>query len=430
MNYQNTADRHEATSATDAGEQQTLFVARQPIFDVKQRVVAYELLYRASRDNAFNGSDGSSATLSVLRDTFLILGPQLIGSSKAFINFNRDLLERRLPLILRPDVTVVEILEDVEVDHVVETACRELKQAGYTIALDDFTVSTNDRGPLLDLADIIKADFRQMTKEERRALVKKGNRKHQFLAEKVETHEEFNEAIEAGYVLFQGYFFGKPVMVSAKNIPGDKVNYLRMLSEINQRELNFDNLEKIIRQDTYLSYTLLNYMNSAYFGLRQHIASIKQALALLGEREVTKWASLVILTFIGTDKPSEVSVASLIRAHFCESLAGSVGLSERASELFMMGMFSMLDVLIGRPMEEVLNQMNVSNDIRTALTTGDNRHGHLYQLILSYEQADWTGFDRWTEQLGLDKATVASVYQASVVWAEQVLETQVKKPKN
>ena len=400
-----------------------IFLARQPIFDPQQKLFAYELLYRGSLENIYNSNDGTAATLRVLRDAFLVLGSQLIGSRKAFINFNTDLLRRKLPLVLNPKTTVIEILEDVEVDEEMVQICREFKSAGYVIALDDFTPRRETPGALLELVDIVKVDFRETSQAERRDIVKAPwGKRIEFLAEKVETPEEFSEARDAGYLYFQGYFFGKPVIVSAKNIPGGKINYVRMLSEINREEMDLPSLERIIKGDTYLSFALLNYMNSAYFGLREGVGSIMQALALLGEREVRKWASLVIFTFIGEDKPSEVSVASLVRAKFCEDLATGAGLAGSASELFLTGMFSMLDVLIGRPLDEILDTIKVSRDIRVALTTGANRYGDLLNLALAYERAEWGEVDARAEKLGLERTAIPSAYGRSIQWVEQVFD--------
>ena len=405
-----------------SGSGDEIFVARQPIFDAQQKLFGYELLYRSSLHDSFDWVDGTSATLNVLRDAFLVLGTRLVGANKAFINFNLDLLQRRIPLMLHPENTVIEILENVTGGTAVVEVCRELKGAGYTIALDDFAPAKGVVSEeLVDLADIIKVDFRLTDSTERGHVVKslKG-KKAEFLAEKVETPAEFAEAREMGYRYFQGYFFGKPHVVSAKNMPGNKVNYLRMLHEILRVDMDFLDLEGIIKQDTYLSYTLLNYINSAYFGLRGSVGSVMQALELLGEREIRRWASLVVLTFIGADKPSEVSITSLIRAKFCESLAINTVFAGKAPELFMTGMFSMLDVLVGRPMEEVLDAINVSKEIRVALTTGDNLHGDLLKLVYAYERAAWQDVDSWAGRLDLDIAKIPPDYGQSVQWAETV----------
>ncbi len=291
-----------ASMAETNGSSGKVFVARQPIFDVEQKLFGYELLYRSSFNNSYDGSDGTSATLAVVREAFLVLGTQLTGTNRAFINFNLDLLKKKLPLTLRPETTVIEILENVVADRTVVELCRELKEAGYTIALDDFDPANEDARALVDLADIIKVDFRQLGPAERANILRShSGKKVEFLAEKVETLEEFFEARGIGYLYFQGYFFGEPQIVSARNIPGSKINYLRMLNEMNRPDMDFPSLEGIIRRDAYLTFTLLNYINSAYFGLRSSVGSIMQALALLGEREVRRWASLVLITFMGAD---------------------------------------------------------------------------------------------------------------------------------
>ncbi len=399
-----------------------IFVARQPIFDPDQNLFAYELLYRSSQNNTYQGTDATAATLDVMKSAFLVLGSQLTGSKKAFINFNRELLEKRSAFALHPHSTVIEILEDVQADDTMVEICRELKNAGYTIALDDFDERNN---MLVDFADIIKVDFRATHPRDRKELVESNKRKKiTFLAEKVETIEEFEEAKEIGYAYFQGYFFSKPVIVSARSIPTSKVNYVRMLSEINRPELDFLTLEKTIMQDTYLTYTLLNYMNSAYFGFRDQITSIGQALVFLGERELRKWASLVILTFVGADRPSEVVTTSLIRAKFCEHFAPLCNLTANASELFMMGMFSMLDVMIGRPLDEILATINVSNQVKTALGPGGNLYGDVLRLAFSYEKGDWDEFAQWSERMGIDQSIVPDMYCKSVEWADKVFEGQ------
>lgn len=412
-----------ASMAETNGSADKVFIARQPIFDVEQKLFGYELLYRGSFNNSYDAADGTSATLAVVREAFLVLGTQLTGTNKTFINFNLDLLKKKLPLTLRPETTVIEILENVAVDSTVVELCRELKGAGYTIALDDFDPANEDARALVDLADIIKVDFRQSGTAERAGILKShSGKKVEFLAEKVETLEEFFEARAIGYLYFQGYFFGEPQIVSAKNIPGSKINYLRMLTEINRPDMDFPSLEGIIRRDTFLTFTLLNYINSAYFALRDSVGSIMQALALLGEREVRRWASLVLMTFMGADKPSQVSMTSLIRGKFCECLAMKTDLAPKASELFMTGMFSMLDVLVGRPLYELLDRINVSKDIRVALTTGKNRHGEVLQLVLAYERGLWNDVDMWAGKLGLDSTGIASDYGKCVQWVEQVLD--------
>ncbi|HUJ68311.1 MAG TPA: HDOD domain-containing protein, partial [Syntrophorhabdales bacterium] len=398
-----------------------LFVARQPILDLEQKLFGYELLYRNSFENVFGATDETSATLAVIREAFLVLGTTLTGNNRVFINFDIDLLKKKVALILRPETTIIEIKENVPGDTISAGLCRELKQAGYTIALDDFDPANENARALVDLADLIKVDFRRASGAQRGEIINSyKTKKIAFVAEKVETLDEFFEAQRLGYLYFQGYFFGKPQIVSTRNILANKTNCLRVMSQINQPDMDFRGLEEIIRRDTYLTFTLLSYMNSAFFGLRGRVSSIMQALSLLGEREVRRWACLVLMAFIGADSPSEVTKTSLIRGRFCELLAGKMGLAAKGPELFMTGIFSMLDVLIGRPLHELLDMINVSKDIRIGLTTGDNPHGKVLQLVFAYEKALWEEVERWGRRLGLEKAGIASDYEKSVQWADEV----------
>jgi EAL and modified HD-GYP domain-containing signal transduction protein len=399
-----------------------MFVARQPIFDQQQSVYAYELLYRSSFTNSSQVADATNATVSVIHHAFLALGAQLTGAKRVFINFGREALIQRMPFVLRPESTIIEVLEDVEADDVILEVCRDLKRAGYLIALDDFDGRNSKSAALVDFADFIKFDFQATTADERLDFVKRQKgRKIPLLAEKVETPEEFNEARKTGYAFFQGYFFSKPVILSARSIPTNKMNYLRLLGEISKPEINFMALQKTIMQDTYFSYSLLNYINSAFFGLQTHITTIQQALMFLGEREVRKWASLVTLTFIGGDKPPEVLATSLIRAKLCELLGEKTYLSANAMELFLMGMFSLLDVLIGRPLKEVVAMMNLSHEMKIALTTGDNAYGALLSAVCAYERADWEQCEASAAKLEIDMNVIPPMYRQALEWADKAL---------
>jgi len=243
------------------------------------------------------------------------------------------------------------------------------------------------------MADIIKVDFLATPEAERRRLVRRyGARGTKLLAEKVETPEEFQQAYQMGYSYFQGYFFARPVIITGRAIPAFKVHYLQILRETNLPELDYQRLENLIKQEISLSYKLLRYINSAAFGWRGQIQSIKQALVLLGESESRKFVSLVALPFLAQDKPEELVVSAVIRARFCESIAPRVGLSSRTADLFFLGMFSLLDAIMDRPIEEVLAEISLAPDVREALlekSCGHNPLGWILRLVRSYEAAEW-----------------------------------------
>lgn len=399
-----------------------VFLARQPVFDLRQNVFGYELLYRSQQSAVYDGIDGDQATLSVIHNTFLLMGLEnLTGGKKAFINFTRKLLETEVAHSLPTKGVVIEILEDIEPDETMVSVCAALKKAGYSLALDDFVLK-HIGNPLLQFADIIKVDLRQTTMEESRTIVEHyAPQGIKLLAEKTETLEEFTAAKENGFIYFQGYFFSKPVIVSRKNIPSAKINHLRMIREINREDLDMRQLETIVKQDTSLTYKLMRYINSPFFGLRQSISSIQNALVLLGEREVRKWASLVLLTSLGQDKPAEVLVTSLGRAKFCEALAIEVGLKSKAPELFLVGMFSMIDVLIGRPLPELLEEMLLPQEVKDALLGQSNTYRDILDLVLSNEKGDWEACAARAAKFSLDASKVPDLYLSAIQWAENTL---------
>lgn len=398
-------------------------VARQPIFDTKFNVFAYELLFRSKFIDIYDGIDGDQATHDVIANTFLLIGIETLTNCKrAFINFTANSLRNNIPAMLPKDLVAVEILENVIPDEEIINACKELKAKGYLLVLDDF-VFTPEYIPLIELADIIKVDFRLTPPQERQQLIQKlRGYPIKFLAEKVETHEEFQDALRMGYSYFQGYFFCKPLVISGKKIPSYKVNHLHILQEINRPELEFNQIEGIIKRDVSLSYQLLKFINSPIFGLRNTITSLRQALTLLGQKELTKWVSLIALKGIANDKPGELILASLIRARFAESLAMGKMTKKQVPNAFLMGMFSHIDVLLDCPMKEILDGIYLDEEVKSALLEEqDNQFSLLYKLIQSYEQGNWELYSRYVKDMGLDEHQVLKSYRESLVWAHELV---------
>jgi c-di-GMP-related signal transduction protein len=280
-----------------------IFVARQPILNRDQSIYGYELLFRNGLENCFSAVNLDEATLAVIRNALLVFGSQkLTGGKKAFINFTRNLLLSEVPSYLPNDSAVIEILETVEVDQEVLAACRELKNKGYHLALDDYVWQDHDQNPLTEMVHVVKADFQNTQPMERQVMVDFFSRMDvELLAEKIETRQEFQEAREMGFAYFQGYFFSKPEIISGKDIPGYKLSYLEILKEICRETLDFLHFQKILDRDPPLCLKMLTYLNSAFFGLRHEVTSIGHALNLLGEKEIRKWAALVTLANLGKD---------------------------------------------------------------------------------------------------------------------------------
>lgn len=396
------------------------FIARQPIFDLKQKVYAYELLFRSGMDNFFNGDNPDQASSKVIGDSVLLHGLDVLtAGKKAFYNVTSQTLTEGYCAMLPKDQAVVEILENIEPTAEILEACRKLKKAGYPIALDDFVYEEKFE-PFLEIADIIKVDFLLSNKEEQRKMAERCIPKGiKMLAEKVETWEVYQEAKEMGYCYFQGYYFSKPTILSTKDIPGFKLHYLQILQEIQKPQLSYQGLENIIKQEMSLSYKLLRYINSAFFGWQVTVSSINHALVLLGETEVKKWTSLMALSNMAEGKTDELVVQAIVRAKFCESLAPKVGMAARAQDLFLMGMFSLIDGIMDRPIEEVLEKIPIESDIKAALLGEEGPLRNVYQLIVAYEKGEWEAIPALHEKLHLGEEGIAEFYLQAVDWANQ-----------
>jgi len=404
-----------------------IFVARQAIFDRRRKLEAYELLYRANGDvNAFDGSEASSATQQVISSTLLGLGlDHVVGGKKAFLNFDRRLLFEGAHLSLPRDQVVIEILETVEPSPDLVDLCRQIRQQGYSIALDDFVYSPS-MDPLIEIADIIKVDLRSTERAEQERLLQTYQiRGIAMLAEKVETQEEFAWAWNAGYDYFQGYFFAHPVVVRGHQIPTVKTNCLRLLREVQQPDIDFKRLSALIREDVSLAHKLLRYSNSALVGRRERIESIGRALMVLGEQGLRRWVTLAVLPSLATDKPAELVRLSIVRARFCEKLAQLSGRGE-AEKAFLMGMFSVLDALVDRPLEEALQEVNLDPEITRALL-GSAPAGDplacIYLLTRCNEFGDWEEVQRLSEYCRIPAGAVSDAYLEATHWAEQTLCT-------
>jgi EAL and modified HD-GYP domain-containing signal transduction protein len=396
------------------------FIARQPIFSSSRNVIAYELLFRSGLQEVFPTSDASQASARVMADSSFLVGLETISDNKpAFINVTRDILIKDLATLLPPQIAVIEILETIEPDAAVIGACTRLKNAGYRLALDDFVYDPR-YDELMKMMDFIKVDFQATQGDERKRHVDRVDPDRiQMLAEKVETHDDFNQAQEMGYTCFQGFFFARPQLVSAKDIPGFKQNYLRLLQEIHEPQLRYEHLSAIIQHDMSLAYKLLRYINSAYFGLKSMVSSISHAVALLGEAEFKKWVSFITMAGMGVDKPDALVIDALVRARFCELLAPMVGQSKRSAEMFLMGLFSLLDAIVDRPLEGLLKALPIADDIKGALLGEEGPLRDLSLCTMAYERGEWEQAAAKAAALNIPQEEIPRMFLKSVSWAHE-----------
>jgi c-di-GMP-related signal transduction protein len=408
-----------------------VFVARQPIFDRKRQLDAYELLYRPDGDHGeFDGTEATSATMQVLASSLFSIGlDSLLGGKRAYLNFDRALLTCGVHSILPPETVVLEILESVDPDLELVAACEELQKQGYTLALDDFV--PHDRfEALTQIVKVIKVDMRTTTRPDQERLLRTYQpRGIAMVAEKVETHEEFEWALGAGYDFFQGYFFARPLVVRGRQVPAAKISCLRLLSEVQSSDLNFNRLESMICQDVSLCYKLLRYVNSGLFYRRTEIHSINHALVVLGETGIRHWVALAALPVMTKDKPGELVTHALVRARFCERMAELAGFPE-PGQAFLMGLVSLLDAFLDMPLEDALQQVSVDSAIRGALlgTAPENdAFLNIYRSVCRYEAADWAEVGRLAPGLKIKTASVSEAYADSILWAKQALHATGRK---
>lgn len=390
----------------------TIYLARQPVFNRQQKVIAYELLYRASKDNYYPGTDGDQATSDILSYTFLNIGLEKITrGKKAYINFTKQLLDQDVALLFPKELVAVEIVEDVEPDQKTIEACQKLHEQGYELLLDDFNLDSKAM-PLLDIVDIIKVDFRDTNPAERKKILQffKGSNKI-MLAEKVESAGEYLEAMSSGFDYFQGYFFCEPVVMTGKDFPSTKLQNIRLLQEIYKPQMDFDQVEQLIKIDSSLSYKLLRFINSVAFPVRFSIRSIRQAMALLGQKEMIKWASLVALRNVAYDKPDELLVTAVSRAKFCELVAKETSLRDHSADLFLTGLFSLLDTFLDRPMDDILSELPLNTAIKKALLGEKNDFYSILELVQLYERGMWDeAFKIAGEDYGIGEVKIMSYY--------------------
>jgi EAL and modified HD-GYP domain-containing signal transduction protein len=369
-------------------------------------------------ENYFRSTDPEAASRSTLDSSILMGLEVLCGKSRAFINCTRDILLKDYITLLPSSHAVIEVLETVPPDDQVRAACQRAKEAGYTIALDDFAVD-DPREPLVEMADIIKIDVQCTTPEQRAHLIQRyGSWRCRMLAEKVETREEFFAARKTGFIYFQGYFFRKPEVLSTREIPSNQLHYLRMLQAVSRIELDEREIETLTKSEASVCYRLLRYMNSAGFGFTNEIRSVRHALSLMGEREVRRWIRLVATLGAGQRKSSELVLAALVRAHFCELLSPKIQHGD--SELFLMGLFSLMDTILETTMSNLLANVPVDHETKAVLLGGTGRLRPLYQLMLARESGEWQNIGKLAHQLQLSESEISQAYWQAMQWARMV----------
>ncbi len=394
---------------------QDIFIGRQPIYDKKLQLMAYELLFRDSESNRASFHDGDQATSAVILNTFTEFGlERIVGQHRAFINLTRGFLLGEYPLPLSSERVVLEILEDIRIDDEIIAAVRGLAKNGFAIALDDF-IYHPDLQPLVDVADYIKLDVLDMDRQTVREHVELLRRQPlKLLAEKVETQDDFAFCKELGFDYFQGYFFCKPNIIKGRRTPTNQLAMLRLLSKLNNPDIPIEELEALIIQDVALTYRLLRYINSAQFTTNRNIDSVRKALLMLGLKTLRSLASLVVMSRVD-DKPSELVTTALVRARLCEQLAKHLG-EPQLDRYFTTGLFSILDALLDLSMDDILDALPLANEIKAALLHHEGELGRVLRCTVACDQGDWSKVD-----CTIDAERLREIYLEAIVWADEIV---------
>ena len=396
------------------------FIARQPIFNAKLELYAYELLFRNSMRNAAPGDiNQDAATAQVLTASADVGLQRLVGRHIAFVNLPDRFLADPALLPLPPDGLVLEVLESVDIDEEILEGMRTLNECGFSLALDDFVYDESYEAAF-ELVDLVKIDIRITAPEEWAGeIARLKKRGLTVLAEKVETREEYQRLADLGCDLFQGYFFARPRIIPGKRLVTSRASLLNLLSRINDPGTEPETLAELVSRDVTLSVRALNYVNSAANALPRRIDSIRDAVIYLGRKRIRNWVT-VYLMFSVDDKPSELVTLGLVRARFCELLAQDIN-AEDPGAFFTIGLLSVLDSLMDAPMKEILNNMSLTGAMRAALLDHEGDGGLILELAIALERGDGSDLDRLGFQL--DPAQIAERHIEAMYWADESMET-------
>lgn len=397
------------------------YAARQPILDVNKKLYAYELLFRDSLDNVFPDVDGDVATSKMIEASKFNMGISEFTSNKlAFINFTLETLSEGYPEMLTNEEVVVEILETIKPGKKLLSLCKDLHSKGYIIALDDYE-HQSVWVHFYPYIKIIKVDIQQTKFEEIDEIIEatKDFPHIQLLAEKVETYEEYDQALQLGFTYFQGFFFAKPEMIKTKNLSPSQLAMAELLYETSKPELDLASITSVFERDVTLSYKLLRYANSAIFRRRTEISTIKQALVILGSSELKRFLGLMFAITANPDKPSELIKLAMTRAKFCELVARDMKSQADDSIAFLIGLLSMIDAILDEELSVVLAKLPLASEIIDPLLTRKGIMAAIIKLVEFIEHAQWDKTNLVMEKLKLDKEQAVKHYNEALAWADE-----------
>jgi EAL and modified HD-GYP domain-containing signal transduction protein len=402
------------------------FLARQPILNREQDLVAYELLFRSAASGPANVTDDLAATASVIAHASELGMENVIGTSLGYINVDASVLMSDFVQFLPREKVILEILETVEVTDSIVARVKELVQVGYRFALDDVIAESDRMQRLLPLVDVVKVEINDMTFDKLSGLsdrIKTARKK--LLAEKVESVEQFQQCLSLGFDYFQGYYFAHPVVLSGKKLSPSQVTIVQLMAQIVAKADDVD-IEYSIKQDPSLALTLLRLVNTPAAGMLQRIDSIGQALLVLGRRQLQRW--LQILLYAETGKPraaaSPLLALAATRGRLLELMAAKIqpGNRSMADIAFTVGIMSLMDALFGLPMERILTELSVADEVRNALLLREGIYGDMLKLAASVEHLKEAGsqVSALLHKLNLSSEEFYALQVAAFEWSDSI----------
>lgn len=398
------------------------YFAHQPILDRHKNLHAYELLFRNSDDNVFPSVSEDDATDSLVANSLLGQSLDMLSrDAPCFVNFPHQSLIEGLPSLLSPQRIVVEVLESVKPDEQILNSLFNLRSSNYKIALDDYSYDV-EWEKNLDVVDIVKFDLTAQSWEELEQLTRvfaKGNKI--LLAEKVETYEEFEKALSMGFDLFQGYFFSKPTIVKHRPLGTNKLTVLRLFDAVSGDSIDFDLIEKLLSSDVALSYQMLNVVNNKLGFRAARINSLRQAAIYLGDCELRKFIGLIGARIINQESPFELHNMAMTRGFYCETLLNHLKKTSK-SQYFMLGLFSLIDVILEHPMEDLLARMPLADDITGALVEGIGIEADVLALCEAHERADWSKVESLATDLSVSSDVSYRAYTRASIASSEIMQ--------
>ena len=409
----------ESVESTEYRPARSVHVGRQPIYDLKGRLAAYELLFRDAPDSDRAVRGDTSATVRVMINTFGEFGLRdLAGDVPCFVNVTREFLVGALPLPFGPERTVLEVLETVDVDDEVVAGVTQLVAQGYTIALDDY-IRDSEHGRLLELASVVKLDLLDTSPEDVAAIVR-ACRQHPaitLLGERLETAEYVAAARRLGCELFQGYALGRPTVHSTRTLPASRTRTVELLAALSGPEVDLGAVIAMVGREPALAIRLLRLSNSAAAGLPRRVASVHEAVVLLGLRRVREWVALMLLADVAPGADETLLASAVARARMCQQIAAETTVAGEVA--FTAGLLMGVAELLGTPVQELLAGLPVADELADALLRGTGPLGLVVRAVTAYDRADLVEL----RGLGLPLDRLSRAYLSAAAWSREAMGT-------